>query len=227
MCVFTWATPDSVMVDRSWLYSKGKTPDEAVAPLWPQQITCNAMALFIPVLQRYSNDDNPGPFPFQSRKENENNLISHQKEFNFLLNPLWGIGDGALPEPRVRIAYICIRARDGPRVSHPAGQLHQQRRFLMKPFRPWNNSWSNCLIKQLGKVHQGVHLKKTQWIFLCHQRFFGKVRTFHLTLSSSPAAEAELHTFYFLEIKGTKSLWAFSAFIKQQTENDVRRSARR
>lgn len=160
MCVFTWATPDSVMVDRSWLYSKGKTPDEAVAPLWPQQITCNAMALFIPVLQRYSNDDNPGPFPFQSRKENENNLISHQKEFNFLLNPLWGIGDGALPEPRVRIAYICIRARDGPRVSHPAGQLHQQRRFLMKPFRPWNNSWSNCLIKQLGKVHQGVYLKK-------------------------------------------------------------------
>lgn len=24
MCVFTWATPDSVMLDRSWLHSKEK-----------------------------------------------------------------------------------------------------------------------------------------------------------------------------------------------------------
>lgn len=30
----------------------------------------------------------------------------------------------------------------------------------MKPFRAWNNSLSNGLIKQLAKIHQEVQLKK-------------------------------------------------------------------
>lgn len=149
-----------------------------------------------------------------------------------LLNLLWVIWDGALPELRVRIAYICIRAGDGPWVSDPAGQLHQQRRFLMKPFRAWNNSLSNGLIKQLAKIHQEVHVKKKkkiQWDWTCRSFCAIKgsecnVRTVHPI--QAPAAENWASCILsFVDMTG--SLCGFlPAFIKQQTENDVRRSAR-
>lgn len=172
------------------------------------------MVLFIPALQRYSNEwQSQDHFHFKAAKRMKITWLVTKKN---LLNLLWVIWDGALPELRVRIAYICIRAGDGPWVSDPAGQLHQQRRFLMKPFRAWNNSLSNGLIKQLAKIHQEVHVKKTKKnpvrlnmsIFSCHQRFW--VQRSDRSPHPGPCSR-ELSFMHFVFCRHDRlSLWVFT-----------------